>query len=89
MENRILRFARVEGLRFAIYAAAKGSAIYGFRFGANGRRYKTLPDLEAPEAEKILKAFQGFGIDVALDDKLQKMVAKALERRGNQISLGL
>ena len=79
----------IERFRFAIYASAKGSSKYGFRFRANGRRHKTLPGLEAPEAQNILKALQGFGIDVVLDDKLQKKVSEVLERRGNQISLSL
>jgi len=79
----------IEKFRFAIYASAKNSSIYGFRFNANGSRYKTLPGLEAPEAQNILKALQRFGVDVVLDEKLQKKVDKALERRGNQVSLGL
>lgn len=78
----------VEEFRFAVYASAKGSSIYGFRFRANGRRYKTLPGLEAPEAQDILKALQGFGMDVVLDNKLQKRVGKELERRGGSVSIG-
>jgi hypothetical protein len=73
----------IEQFRFAIYASAKGRSIYGFRFRVNGRRYKTLPGLEAPEAENIMKALQTFGIDAVLDNKLQKRVAEALERRGS------
>ncbi len=79
----------IEKFRFAVYASAKNSSIYGFRFRANGRRHKTLPELEAPEAQTILKALQGFGVDVVLDDKLQKKVDEALEKRGNSLSLGV
>jgi hypothetical protein len=79
----------IEKLRFAMYASAKGTSIYGFRFYENDRGHKILPGLEAPEAQNILKALQSFGFDVVLDDKLQKKVDEALERRGNQISLGL
>jgi len=71
----------IERFRFAIYASAKGSSIYGFRFRVNGQRYKTLPGLEAPEAQNIMKALQTFGIDVVLDDALQTKVTEALERR--------
>lgn len=79
----------IEQFRFAVYASAKGSSTYGLRFRANGRRHKTLPGLEAPEAQNILTALQRFGIDVVLDSNLQKKVAEALEKRGNTISLGL
>jgi hypothetical protein len=77
----------VEKFRFAVYASAKNSSIYGFRFRANGRRHKTLPSLKAPEAHNILTALRRFGIDVVLNDKLQKKVNNELEKRGNQISL--
>jgi hypothetical protein len=73
----------IEQFRFAIYASGKGRSIYGFRFLVSGRRYKALPGLEAPEAQNIMKALQTFGIDVVLDNKLQKKVAAALERRGS------
>jgi len=76
----------IERFRFAVYASARGSSKYGFRFRANGKRHKTLPGLEAPEAQNILNALQAFGVDVVLDDKLQKKVAETLERRGSQIS---
>lgn len=79
----------IENFRFAIYASAKNSSIYGFRFNANGSRYKILPGLEAPEARDILKGLQRFGVDVVLDEKLQKKVDKELRRRGNQVSLDL
>ncbi len=77
--------ADIKDLRFAVYASAKGASIYGFRFRANGRRHKTLPGLEAPEAQKILTALQRFGVDVVLDDKLQKKADDALKNRGNAI----
>jgi hypothetical protein len=79
----------IQKFRFAVYASAKGSSIYGFRFRANGRRHKTLPGLEAPEAQNILTALQRFGVDVILDDKLQKKIDEALKKRGNQLSLGV
>jgi hypothetical protein len=79
----------IKTFRFAVYASAKNSSVYGFRFRVNGRKYKTLPGLEAPEAQNILTALQGFGVDVVLDDKLQKKVGEALNRRGNPISLNL
>jgi hypothetical protein len=79
----------IEKFRFAVYASAKNSSIYGFRFRANGRRHKTLPGLEAPEAQNILTALQRFGVDVVLDDKLQKKTAEALKKRCNQVSLGV
>lgn len=79
----------LEKFRFAIYASAKNSSIYGFRFRANGKRHKTLPGLEAPEAQNILTALQRLGVDVVLDDKLQKKVGKELEKRGTPMSLGL
>jgi hypothetical protein len=79
----------IEQFRFDIYASAKRSSIYGFRFRVNGRRHKTLPGLEAPEAQDILKALQRLGIDVVLDDWLQIRVAEALRRRGGPISLSV
>lgn len=75
----------VEKFRFASYAALRGSVIYGLRFDENCREHKILPGLEAPEAQGILKALQSLGVDVVLDDKLQKKVAEALEERGEQI----
>lgn len=72
----------IERFRFAVYASSRGTKIYGFRFVANGRRHKTLPGLEAPDAQKILKALQSFGVNVVLDNKLQKKVNKVLEERG-------
>jgi hypothetical protein len=79
----------VEKFRFAVYASAKNSTICGFRFRANGRRHKTLPGLEAPEAQNILTALQRLGVDVVLDEKLQKKADEALKKRGNQLSLGV
>lgn len=79
----------IEKFRFAVYASAKGSSIYGFRFYENDREHKILPGLEAPEAQDILKALQSFGVDVVLDDKLQRKAAEALEKRGDQISVDL
>jgi len=79
----------IEKFRYSVYASAKGSSIYGFRFRANGREHKTLPGLEAPEAQSILKALQCLGVDAVLDNKLQKKADEALEKRGNQMSLGL
>jgi hypothetical protein len=79
----------IENLRFAIYASAKNSSIYGFRFRANGKNHKTLPGLEAPEAQNILMALQRLGVDAVLDDNLQKKVGKALEKRGTPMALGL
>jgi hypothetical protein len=77
----------IEKFRFAVYASAKNSSIYGFRFRANGRRHKTLPGLQAPEAWSIMTALQRFGVDAVLDDKLREKADKALGKRGNQISL--
>jgi hypothetical protein len=68
----------IEKFRFAIYASAKNSSIYGFRFRTNGRRHKTLPGLEAPEAQNILTALLRFGVDVVLDDQLQKKTDEAM-----------
>jgi hypothetical protein len=79
----------MEKFRFAVYASAKNSSIYGFRFRANGRRHKTLPGIEAPEAQNILTALQRFGVDVVLDDKLQKKTAEALKKRSSQVPLGV
>jgi hypothetical protein len=79
----------IEKFRFAVYASAKGSSIYGFRFYGGDREHKILPGLEAPEAQNILKALQSFGVDVVVDDKLEKKVKEALEKRGSQVSLGL
>src|SRR5579871_6786613 len=73
----------IQRFRFGAYAAAKGTAIYGFRFNQNVNERKLLPGLEAPEAQSILRALQSFGIDVVLDDKLQKKVDEALEQRGS------
>ena len=79
----------VQRFRYAVYAAIRGDAIYGFRFNENGNEHKILPGLEAPEAETILKALGSLGVAVVLDDKLQKKTAEALEKRGNQISPSL
>lgn len=87
-ETKSYALADITEFRFAVYASTKGSSIYGFRFRANGRRHKTLPGLEAPEAQNILAALQRIGVDVVLDDTLRKKADKALEKRGNQISLG-
>jgi len=79
----------IERFRFAIYASAKGSSKYGFRFRRERQTTQDTSRPRSPEAQNILKALQGFGIDVVLDDKLQKKVSEVLERRGNQISLSL
>jgi hypothetical protein len=79
----------ISNLQFAVYAYAKNSSIYGLHFNANGKRHKTLPSLQAPEAQEILKALQSLGVDVALDDKLQEKVDVALKKRGNPLSIGV
>jgi hypothetical protein len=86
-KTRTYSLRDIEKFRFAICASAKGNSIYGFRFRANGRRHKTLPGLEAPEARTILKTLQRFGIDVVFDDKLQKKAEEILKKRGSQVSL--
>ena len=45
--------AEVSAIRFAVIASAKGAAIRGLRFSADGRKW-ALPGLEAPEAKTIL-----------------------------------
>jgi hypothetical protein len=79
----------IKNLRFAVYASAKGSSIYGLRFRSDDGGHKILPGLEAPEAKDILTALQHLGVDVVLDDKLQKKAGEALEKRGTPMSLGL
>ncbi len=79
----------IKNLRFAVYASAKGSSIYGLRFRSDDGGHKILPGLEAPEAKEILTALQHLGVDVVLDDKLQKKAGEALEKRGTPLSLGL
>lgn len=71
----------VSKIRYAIYASAKGSSIYGLRFKIDGKRHKCLPGLEAPEAQKILCALQQLGADVGVGNDLQKKVDEALSNR--------
>ncbi len=86
-ESSSFPLGTVSKIRYAVYASAKGSSIYGLRFLVDGRRHKVLPDLEAPEAQKILSALQHLGADVLLDNDLQKKVDEALANRNMGLTL--
>ena len=72
--------ADVNAIRFAVIASAKGSAFWGLRFRAHGRKW-ALPGLEAPEAKQILTGLRALGADVPDDPRLAKRIKEALEMR--------
>jgi hypothetical protein len=55
----------IAGIKYQAVATAKGGAIYGLRFQANGRSERVLPGLGTRDAGKILKALKAFRCDVS------------------------
>jgi len=72
-------------IRFAIIGILKGTAFYGLRFDARGRRW-TLPGLEAPQAQAILTGLKALGADVPDDPKLDKRVKESLSLQDGDTS---
>lgn len=59
----------IKWIKYRVVARAKGTAIYGLRFKAAGRKERVLPGLGTHDAGRILKAIKAFGAN-AEDDTL-------------------
>jgi hypothetical protein len=64
----------VKQLDFGAIASSKGSTISGIRFRIDGKRHKTLPGLEPPDAKRILEGLKALGANVPDDPKLDKRI---------------
>jgi len=71
----------VTEIKYGVIASAKQTSIRGLRFRAQGKTWKILPGLEAPEAVEILKALMEMGARVIYDTKLEVKAAKVLKDR--------
>lgn len=61
--------AQVRQIQYRVLTSLRGTSIYGLRFKAGGKTFRTLPWLKPADAERILLALKSFGADVP-DDPL-------------------
>jgi hypothetical protein len=71
----------IASMKYQAIASLRGTSIYGLRFIVGGRRQRVLPGLKASEADKILKALKGLGVDVPGDPKLPGRLQEEGENR--------
>lgn len=55
------------------------SATYGLNFFVGSKEYKIFPGLEASDARDILKQLRTFGVDVIVNQDMEKLVARSTE----------
>jgi hypothetical protein len=79
--TRIFPRESVKCVRFGAVAFSRYGSINGLVFDAAGKKIKTLPHVESPEAQTILREFDRFGYDVIHDIGMPMLVEMALERR--------
>jgi hypothetical protein len=54
-------------------------ATFGLNFFVGNKEYKIFPGLEASDARDILKQLRSFGVDVIVNQDMEKLVAKATQ----------
>ncbi|HTZ75274.1 MAG TPA: hypothetical protein VMB47_15230 [Candidatus Aquilonibacter sp.] len=70
--------AEIETMRYKAIARVRRGSIYGLYFKARGSNERVLPGLGARDADKILKAFKAFGINVPDDPRLLRKLAETI-----------